>query len=223
MAMGKTGAKRRPAAKLRPATTKNGSAPRGAHRQRVAHETDALVAAIGARLRGLRQSRKMTLLELAERTGLSSSMLSLLERGKAAPSIGTLVAIGSALGVSTAEILAGPKPPLPDAAVSRRADQPVHATPDGVQRRVLRSDAGHGVEISMVEFEPGTASAPRPTAHTGFEFGIAMEGTLEVWIGGQVFTLKAGDLVSYPSTEPHRIANPGKRVARAMWVNLRQG
>jgi quercetin dioxygenase-like cupin family protein len=165
----------------------------------------------------------MTLLALAQQTGLSSSMLSLLERGKTAPSIGTLVALGSALDVPTAELMAGPSGPGPTPPVSRHADQPVHATPDGVRRRVLRSDPGRGIEIAMVEFGAGTASAPHPTTHGGYEFGIAIEGPLEVTVGGEVFVLKEGDLVSYKSTDPHRIANRGKRAVRALWVNLRQG
>jgi transcriptional regulator with XRE-family HTH domain len=189
----------------------------------VAGETDALIRAIGTKLRTVRQARGLTLLDLAGRTGLSSSMLSLLERGKSAPSIGTLVAIGSALGVSTTDILASPAETGPKATVSRRADQPVHATPDGVRRRILRSDPGHGIEIAMVEFGPGTASVPHPRPHGGYEFGIAMQGELEVTVGTEVLTLRAGDLVSYRSTDPHRIANRGKRTALAIWVNLRQG
>lgn len=206
----------------KPAPVK-GRAARGPKPSGIAHETDALILAIGAKLRAVRQAKQMTLHDLAQRTGLSSSMLSLLERGKTAPSIGTLVAIGSALGVPTAEVLAGPPAPGLAPSISRRADQPVHATPDGVQRRILRSDPGHGIEIAMVEFGPGTASAPHPTTHGGYEFGIGMDGVLEVMVRDEVFTLKEGDLVSYRSTDPHRIANRGKRAARALWVNLRQG
>lgn len=228
-ASGKADAKRRGAKKPRPAGTtgqqraEKARVTRGRKPSGVADETDALVKAIGAKLRAVRQARRMTLLDLAQQTGLSSSMLSLLERGKSAPSIGTLVAIGSALGVPTAEVLAGPIAPRPLASVSRRADQPLHATPDGVRRRILRSDPDHGIEIAMVEFGPGTASAPRPTAHGGYEFGIAMEGALEVVVGTEVFVLQEGDLVSYRSTDPHRIANRGQGAARAIWVNLRQG
>ncbi|MBY0338553.1 MAG: cupin domain-containing protein [Acetobacteraceae bacterium] len=217
---GKAGKARAPKALAKP--RRGGAAKRGGNG--VAHETDALILAIGARLRAIRAAKQMTLLQLAQQTGLSSSMLSLLERGKTAPSIGTLVALGSALGVPTSELLGGPPPPAtPAEPVSRLEDQAVYAAPDGVVRRVLRTDPQHGVEIALNEYEPGSASAPRPTTHDGYEFGIAIEGVLEVTLNGEVFTLKSGDLVSYRSTDPHRIANRGRRKARALWVNLRQG
>lgn len=232
-ALGKAGTRRQGVEELRlagksaapngKALAAKGSAARRPEAAGIAHETGALILAIGSKLRTLRQAKQMTLHDLAGRTGLSSSMLSLLERGKAAPSIGTLVAIGSALGVRTAEVLADPPAHGSTPSVSRRADQPVHATPDGVQRRILCSDPGNGIEISMVEFGPGTASAPRPTAHGGYEFGIVVAGVLEVTVRGKLFTLKEGDLVSYGSTDPHRIVNRKRLPARALWVNLLQG
>ncbi|WP_431281498.1 helix-turn-helix domain-containing protein [Humitalea sp. 24SJ18S-53] len=194
---------------------------RGPTDTRLQAETNELLMTIGARLRALRIERGLTLHALAEQTGLSSSMLSLLERGKTGPSIGTLVVIGSALGTQMSDLLGQPiaAPPEP---VSRFASQPVYATADGVRRRILKSDATHGIEIAMNEYSPGTANAPRPVAHDGYEFGIALEGNLEITLGGQVYTLGEGDLVAYRSTDPHRIANPGKRRARALWVNLKQ-
>lgn len=185
-------------------------------------EAEALVAAIGARLRAIRLRQKITLLQLARETGLSSSMLSLMERGKAAPSIGTLVAVGTALGVPTAELMLGAAPPGPSEPVARLGDQLVFATPEGVRRRVLRTDAARAIEISMVEYTPGTASHPHPTTHGGYEFGVVIAGTLEVTVNGEAFKLGAGDLVSYNSTDPHRIANRSRRAARALWVNLRR-
>src|SRR5918992_904002 len=67
-------------------------------------DADATVVRIGTRIRTLRSERNLTLQSLAESTGLSSSMLSLVERGKTSPSIGTLVAISSALGVHMSDL-----------------------------------------------------------------------------------------------------------------------
>src|SRR3990170_1611000 len=65
---------------------------------RTEHE-DTLIA-LGARVRELRARRSLTLEGLSDITGLSSSMISLVERGRTSPSIGTLVVIAAGLGVS---------------------------------------------------------------------------------------------------------------------------
>ena len=97
-------------------------------------------------------------------TGLSASMLSLVERGKTSPSIGTLVSIASALGVHMGDLVAkagdGSQEPL-----HRREDQPVYETPNGGERRVLRDDRRRGVEVAMNDYSPG-ALAPKSSSTT---------------------------------------------------------
>lgn len=182
--------------------------------------TGDTIALIGTRIRDGRTMRSMPLRELADRTGLSMSMLSLVERGKTSPSIGTLIAICSALDLHMADLLA------PDGAtraspVSRVADQPVVRTPTGVDRRILRDDRINGVEIAVNQYEPETGSAPTPIHHAGFEYGIVLDGELTVELDGKVHTLGAGDLISYDSGRDHRISNRSQRKARALWINLR--
>ncbi len=187
---------------------------------RIVAETNEVLAVIGSGIRRLRAQRGMTLQALATATGLSASMLSLLERGKTGPSIGTLVVIASALDTPMAELLGAER--AEDQPVSRRAGQPIYATAAGVQRRILKNDPANGVEIAVNEYESGTSSAAQPVAHQGFEFGVVLEGSLEVSLNNRIYHLDEGDLVSYRSTDPHRIANPGRRRARALWVNFKQ-
>jgi transcriptional regulator with XRE-family HTH domain len=64
------------------------------------------IVMIGGRIRELRTAKEMKLQDLAAQTGLSLSMLSLVERGKTSPSIGTLIVICSALGIHMGDLLA---------------------------------------------------------------------------------------------------------------------
>src|SRR5262245_2287797 len=84
-------------------------------------DTDEMVRAVGASIRAARKRRRLTLQDLADRTGVSISMLSMLERGVASPSIGTLVSVSSALGLHMAQLFQDPaaQPPSP---VRRLAD-----------------------------------------------------------------------------------------------------
>jgi transcriptional regulator with XRE-family HTH domain len=183
-------------------------------------ETADVLATIGRNIRALRNERGLTLQALAEQTQLSPSMLSLLERGKTGPSIGTLVVIASALGAQMSDLLESDRV-NGDAIVSRAADQRVYETAAGVTRRILKQDRARGVEIAMNVYKPGTASAPEPMAHEGCEFGVLLEGTLDVTVGGLSYTLQPGDLISYDSNRPHRFVNNSASPARTLWVNLK--
>jgi transcriptional regulator with XRE-family HTH domain len=176
-----------------------------------------VLAAIGQNVRRLRNEKGLTLQALAKRTGLSPSMLSLVERGKAGSSIGRLVVLASALDTEMSDLLGDNG--RDDECVSRSKSQRVVETVGGVSRRIATNDRKRGIEIAVNEYRPATASSVR---HEGFEYGIILQGRLEVTVQGQKHVLNPGDLISYSSTQPHRIANVGARPARALWINLRR-
>ena len=181
--------------------------------------TEEHLAELGGRIRALRAEQGLTLQMIAERTGLSSSMVSMVERGRTSPSIGTLIAISSALGVHMADLFEldvdGPRD-----VVQRAADHQVVETANGVLRRLVQVDPRRGLELVVNEYEPGTASAVQVTHHGGYEYGFVLEGTLTVELQGAAHRLEPGDSIAFESTRPHRIVNEGRRRARAVWVNL---
>lgn len=175
---------------------------------------------VGRRIRKLRSGQGMRLQDLAASTGVSVSMLSMLERGMAAPSIGTLVAVASALGVHMSDLFQ----PLDDAVsspVRRHQDQVEVQAAEGVRRRVVQDDRLSGLEMVVNEYAPGTSSSPQPVHHVGQEFGLVLTGVLTVELDGTEYVLRAGDGITYASTTNHRISNCGRSTARAVWVNLR--
>jgi transcriptional regulator with XRE-family HTH domain len=187
--------------------------------QRISVETAGTLAAMGARIRELRSQAGMTLQAMGNLTGLSPSMLSLVERGQTSPSIGTLVVICSALGIHMSDLLAVQNQ-SGEGLVSRAQRQPIFETSRGVLRRILREDRTHGIEIAINEYEPGTGSADSPVHHVGFEYGIVLEGELAVEVDGTSHVLSPGDLISYDSSRGHRIWNHSAGRVRALWVNL---
>lgn len=175
--------------------------------------------AIGSRVRQLRNERGLTLQALAEMTGLSASLLSLVERGKTSPSIGTLVSIAHAFDVHMTDLMPGAPTP-PELPVLRHDEQRVFATPEGVNRRILRDDRVRGLEVALNEYGPGGKSAESLLHHAGYEYGVVIDGVLTVEVDGQSHELHPGDSIAYDSSHPHRITNHGSTEARAMWVNL---
>lgn len=185
-------------------------------------EMDCTLATIGARIRQFRIQKALTLQALGRVTGLSPSMLSLVERGKTSPSIGTLIVVCSALEVHMSDLVAIEDRTARDP-VSRLGEQPVFQTSAGVRRRVLRADHVRGVEIAVNEYAPDTGNAAGPVHHAGFEYGIVLEGRLTVEVDGTQHVLQPGDMISYESSRDHRIWNDGSARARALWVNLERG
>jgi transcriptional regulator with XRE-family HTH domain len=174
---------------------------------------------MGARIHKLRGSKRVTLRKLGQQTGLSPSMLSLVERGKATPSIGSLIVICAALDVHLTDLLADSSS-VPRGPISRAAKQPMLEMAKGVLHKVIRDDKVRGIEISLDEYKPRTGNAPSAVHHVGYEYGIVLEGELTVTLDGVQHRLMAGDLISYDSALPHRIWNEGREPVRTIWITL---
>ena len=176
---------------------------------------------VGARIRLARKRHRMTLAHVAEATGLTPSMLSMVERGVAAPSIGALVAISDVLKIPMASLFQ----PAHDgddarAPVRRREAQSVISTGRGAQRRLVIRDAADNIELAENTYLPGASSAEQPLRHLGREFGIVLSGRLQVEAGGEVYVLRRGDAILVDSSMPHRFTNIGRGVVRTLWVNV---
>jgi transcriptional regulator with XRE-family HTH domain len=185
----------------------------------VAEATASALVAIGERIRDVRQGKNMTLQALAESTRLSVSMLSLVERGRASPSIGSLIVIASALGITMSDLVVS-EPTSEEELVVRASQHNVVETAQHVIRRLIREDRARGVSIAINEYQPNTGNSDAPVAHAGFEYGFVLEGTLTVEVDKTSYVLKSGDLISYNSRRAHKIWNHGKRKVRTMWFNL---
>ena len=185
----------------------------------LADTTAQAILTIGNRIRELRGQRGMTLQALATASGLSPSMLSLIERGRTSPSIGSLVVIARALQVGMSDLLAD-NVEREDKLIVRSSEARVVETARHVVRRLLREDLRLGVSIAINEYAPYTGSAERPISHDGYEFGFVLEGVLTVEIDGCKHKLNPGDLISYSSTRKHRLWNHQNRKVRTLWFNL---
>ncbi len=176
------------------------------------------VREIGTRIRTLRLTRRRTLRHLADATGLSVSMVSMVERGQANPSIGTLMAIAAALGVPMVSLFGDPARAA--SPVIRAGQQPVMTTRRGVRRRLVIREPDSNIEVAENTYAPGTASADVPVRHLGMEMGVLLEGILAVEVGGERYVLRPGDAVVLDSGRPHRFVNVGRRTARTLWINV---
>jgi transcriptional regulator with XRE-family HTH domain len=171
---------------------------------------------IAARVRQLRSQREMSLEALAERSGVSRSMISLIERGETSPTAVVLEKLAAGLNITLAGLFESSAAPA--APVSRRADQVVWRDPaSGYVRRNV-SPGGHVTPIQIVEvvFPPG--------AHVAYESGArqpvvhhqvwVLGGAIDVTVGDERHELRTGDCLAFTLDRPTAYRNRTRKPAR---------
>lgn len=171
---------------------------------------------LGQRLRQLRQARRLTLRELAERAGVTESFLSQVEREVASPSIASVQRIARALGLSIAELFA--EDPSSGRVVRREARRRI-AYPglDAVDEFLTMGNDGR-LQVILSTIGPGGGTGDEPYAHdSDEEVVIVLDGSLELWVADQHYVLREGDAITHDSRLPHRNRNPGDVPARVLF------
>ena len=174
---------------------------------------------IAQRVRELRQSQALSLEALATKSGVSRSMISLIERGESSATAVVLERLAASLGAPLASLFdrqtgrsAATSP------VARAGDQPSWRDPQSGYRRRNVSPDGYPSPIRIVE-----VSFP-PRARVAYESGArdvptfqqvwVLEGAIDVTVGSARHALKAGDCLAMKLDEPTLFHNPGRETAR---------
>jgi XRE family transcriptional regulator, regulator of sulfur utilization len=168
------------------------------------------LASLGQRVQTLRTDRGLTLRELADRSDVSVSMLSSVERGEKAPTVVVLDRIATGLDVTLASVVA--EPDVERIIVRRAADQDRVDEPGGWQRTIL-TPVVPGVNFEWIRstLPPGCDAGTFPAYAAGsHEFVAVASGTLTLTVGERELTLSAGDSVYFAADAPHGYANHGQ-------------
>ena len=201
---------------------------------------------VGGLIRRERQKQGLSLRELARRVQISASMLSQVENDRTRPSVSTIYAIATELGLSIDALLSDSGGQTGSAVAvggprTRRglaAAAPVLAElscqlvrPD--ERRKLELESGvtwellsdllpHMVDFMFVTYEPGgsSSSSGKLMRHTGTEFAFLLRGQLKIQVGFDEYVLEPGDALAFDSSEPHLLVNEGTEPAEGIWFVL---
>ncbi len=206
----------------------------------------SVVPPIGERIRQERLRKGVSARALAREIGVSASLISQIETEKSQPSVSTLYAITTALGISVEDIFA--QVPA-EASVSAPASAPetisalqalgaarrrIGPVVRAAEREVLTLDSGVTWELLgqvpdvhtdflRITYQPGgssSSSAGLLMRHSGTEYGHVLSGELVLTLGFDEHHLAAGDSVSFDSTTPHSYRNNGVEPAVGIWFVL---
>lgn len=161
-----------------------------------------IVALVSMSLRRERARAALSLTDLAKRAGLAKSTLSQLENGTGNPSLETLWALCTALGIPLSRLI---DPPGNDIRVVRAGEGTVlHAEQDPYEAVMLASGPpGVRRDIYRVTAEPGTGHRARPHPPGTVEHVILGTGRALVGPEGEAVELAPGDYLRYPGDAPH--------------------
>lgn len=169
---------------------------------------------IGARIRSYRESKSLSVEQLAEQTGLDKAFLDAIESGQASPALGPMVKIARALGVRLGTFTddALTDDPLVYRAAERTLDAEPLASgekcPEMTYQHLGRGKADRHMEPFFIRLEP-ECEEPEMSSHEGEEFIVVVSGEVVLRYGREVHTLGPGDSMYYNSVVPHHVGGKG--------------
>jgi transcriptional regulator with XRE-family HTH domain len=183
---------------------------------------------IGERVAELRKEHRYSIRKLAEKAGVSASLVSDVERGKVEPSITTLKRLSDALGTTLTFFFS--EPAEERSRVVRAAERVVLRGSDnssevgssdgrGVRFELASPEHAEGIEAIYGRYEVGASLGDEPVTHEGEEWGMVLSGRLKVWVGDEIHFLDPGDAIWYPSTTPHRMENVADGPTEYIWID----
>ncbi len=174
----------------------------------------------GPLLRTIRSARHLTIKDVAAKAGISSSLLSQIERNRISPSLDTLLHVLEVYGVP-------PDKFFKDYEIDSTVEIIRHNERQIFERKgfkyetlcgVSQTRGNHSFSAFFFELAAGQQKGDAKDGHLGRELGIVVQGTAKLIYGKREYTLHKGDSVSFFSQIPHVIQNPSKKTFRAYWV-----
>jgi len=183
---------------------------------------------VGARLRTERERQGISLRELARRVGVSPSLVSQIELDRVNPSVSTLYALVTELGMTMSDVFGDSRPGEPvvrqlrggDGLAERPETRRVINLASGVRWERLTPHSDSDVEFLYVVYPVGAASCAEDAlmTHGGKEYGYVTSGMLGVRVGFEEYELGPGGSIAFDSSSPHRLWAIGNEPVHAIWV-----
>jgi transcriptional regulator with XRE-family HTH domain len=169
---------------------------------------------VAPRLRRARELRGLTIVDIAERTGISKSTLSRLETGQRRPTLELLLPLAQIYNVPLDELVGAPD----------LGDPRVRLRPRQVKGRVVLplTNNPNGLQAWKIVI-PASQSVPNPRVHEGYEWIYVLSGRMRLIIGEHDRVVEVGEVAEFNTTEPHWFGSTGEGPAEILSLFARPG
>jgi len=180
---------------------------------------------VGGKIKQIREMKKVSVEELAERSGMDTSMIIKIEEEKNIPSLAPLIKIARALGVRLGTFLDDSDSYGPVVVRSGEYQKGARFTSQTSEARehlnffsLAFDKAGRNMEPFIVDIEPGLQSDYMLSSHEGEEFIYVLEGEIEINYGKEVYRLAKGDSIYLDSIVLHNVHAGNNNSAKILAV-----
>jgi len=180
---------------------------------------------IGWKLQAVRESRGLSVEQLADRADLKAVVIGQIESGALIPSLGPLIRIARALGVRLGTFLDDQEnvgPVVVRSGEKRKvmyvSDKKDPGSSDLDFFSLAANKAGRHMEPFLIDIFPSSAQEVTPSAHEGEEFIYVFSGEVEITYGTETYRLATGDSIYYDSIVAHSVHSAGDRPAQILAV-----
>ena len=171
------------------------------------------------RLKLLRKKLGISLEALAEKSGMTKSYLSKIERGLNTPSIAAALKLAKALNVKVEELFSEESARLDSYSLVRSDErQSLAANDQSLGYAVLAHQVGERSMLPFMIYPPADFIDKAFKEHTGEEFLFVHEGQVEVDFMNERVLLNRGDALHFNAQKPHRIRSAGEQQAQLLVV-----
>ena len=172
---------------------------------------------VGQRLREIRTDRNLTIRDLARKSGLNVNTLSMVENGKASPSLETLQQLSIALETHITTFFEDSAPQT-KIAHYKANQRPCVTFAQGILEDLGAGLPRRGAEAFLVTLDPFSNIGEDLIVHTGREVVYCLEGQLTYIIDNQTYVLEPGDSLFFEAHLPHCWENRGTKPTRSLLV-----
>ena len=175
---------------------------------------------VGAKIKGLRETKNLSIDVIAERSGLTVEQIESIENDVNLPSLGPLIKIARALGVRLGTFMDDNDAlgPIVCRAEDREKDSSISFSNGATDARkhmeyhpLAQQKAGRHMEPFVIDINPEENPNFQLSDHEGEEFIYVMQGEVEIVYGKETYNLKEGDSIFYDSIVKHHVHGaPGK-------------
>ena len=173
---------------------------------------------IGQKIQRYRNQRGLSLRCLAEKTGITASMISQIENNSVNPSINTLKTLAETLDFPLYVLFQEENDPEQELIVRKGEYRSIGNRNSEVAYNLLTADTRGSIGFVLMEIPPQTFTADKEHTHTGEETSYVEYGDVDIWLNGEKFRLHAGDAIRIPAGTHHRWFNPGDEMVRVIFA-----
>ena len=178
---------------------------------------------VGSKIKGIRESKSLSVEEIAERSGLSVEQVNSIENDENLPSLGPLIKIARALGVRLGTFLDDSDALGPVVCRAEEHNNSISFSNDASDARknmeyfsLAKEKAGRHMEPFIIDIQPSEEKDFKLSAHEGEEFIFVLSGELEIEYGKEKYLLKEGDSIYYDSIVKHHVHGVAGKAAKIL-------